>query len=136
MKIESLTTKDLEFYFSDRFYYFGKTQDNGWFLTADGVFKLDLAVSEENKNCKPNLKGCLYNVSRLANKRSKVREFFAAKELAVFEVIYKKGEISPEELNKIGGILHDSIRCRTIYNTRQKQLLDYAKSCGEIEFEG
>lgn len=135
MKIERVNTKDLEFYFSDKFFYFGKTQENGWFLTSDGVFKLDLAVMEENIDNKPNLDGSLFHLSKLSNKRCKVREKFAAKELAVFELIYHKGEIKPEQLEKIGRVLHDSIRCRTVYNKCQKALLDYVKASGEMESE-
>lgn len=134
MKIESLTTKDLEFYFSDKFFYFGKTEDNGWFLTSDGVFKLDLAVSAEKTNNSLDLDGSLFHLSKVCNKRCKVREKFSVKELGALDVIYKKGNITPSELEKIGKVLHESMRCRMIFNKCQKALLDYAKqNSGEAE---
>ena len=135
MKIESLTTKDLEFYFSNKFFYFGKTQNNGWFLSADGVFRLDLSVPEEFVDGKLNLNGSRYHLKKVCDKRYKTNANFSAKELAVLETIYKKGEITPMELEKIGKVLHESMRCRLIFNKCQKLLLDYAKSGGECEIE-
>ena len=136
MKIESMPTRDLEFYFSDKFFYFGKTQDNGWFLSSDGVFKLDLGVSEEFIDGKLNLRGSKYHLKKVCDKRYTVHENFSAKELAVLSVIYKKDVISTKELESIGKVLHESMRCRIIFNKCQKALLDYAKNGGEIENEG
>ena len=125
----------MEFYFSDKFFYFGKTQENGWFLSADGVFRLDLAVPDECIDGKLNLNGSKYHLKKICDKRYKTNANFSAKELAVLETIYKRGEINPQQLEKIGKVLHESMRCRTIFNKCQKTLLDYAKSGGEFEFE-
>lgn len=135
MNISVLTTKDLEIYFSNKHFYFGKTQEDGWFLSSDGVFRLDLTVPEDCVDDKLELTGCRFHLKNVCKDGSTIADRFSQKELAVLKAIYNKDTITPAELGKIAPFFHDSIRCRKIYNTCQKELVKFVKDNIESDSE-